>query len=145
VVDQVDIQRLPPRQLQAEFNAVSEAAVKRGKTLNEAKTYQSQMINRAKSDVTARIALAEADRTRLVAFVAAEAERFNHLLPKYRSQPDLFIRQYKTDTMNRVLTNVHKYVLPPGTPGNPSQLRIELDRERPKPKIQPPPAPEKGH
>ena len=145
VVDQVDIQARPPRQLQAQFNAVSEAEVKRGKLLNEAKTYASQTINRGKSDAAARIASAEADRTRMVAFVAAEAERFNHLLPQYRSQPNLFIRQYQTDTLNRVLTNVTKFVLPKGPDGSPSQLRIELDRERPKPKVAPPPAPEKGH
>ncbi len=145
VVDRVDIRAIPPRQLQTQFNAVSEAVVRRGKLLNEAKTYESQTINRAKSDAAARIAAAEADRTRLVAFVAAEAQRFSDLLPQYRSQPNLFIQQHQTDTLSRVLTNVHKYVLPKNRDGSPQQLRIELDRERPKPKVAPPPAPEKGH
>lgn len=145
VVDQVELQAIPPRQLQAQFVAVSEAGERRGKVLNEARTYASQTVNRGKSDAAGRIAAAEADRTRMVALVAADAETFTHLLPQYRRQPALFMSQYQNETLNRVLTNVTKFVLPKGAEGAPSQLRIELDRDRPRPKIAAPPAPEKGH
>ena len=140
VVDQIDLQAIPPRQLKERFNAVGEAQARSDKVLNGARNYENQTINKARSDATALIAAAEAERTRSVAVVAAEAERFTHLLPQYRSNPALFVRQYQMDTIQRVMTSAQeKIVLPPG------QVRIQLDRETPKLKLIPPKAPEPGH
>lgn len=140
MIDQIELQAIPPRQLKERFNAVGEAQARRGKVIDEARNYESQAINNAKSEATARRAAAEADRTRTVAFLGAEAERFRQLLPQYRSNPELFIRQYQTETLHRVMTNAQeKWVLPPG------QRRIELDREPPKLRTLPQKAAEPGH
>jgi membrane protease subunit HflK len=140
VVDQIDLERIPPRFLKEQFNAVGEAEARRGKLLNEARNYESQAINNARAAATARKAAAEGDRARLIASVAAEAERFNHLLPQYRSNPELFRRQYQSETVNRVWTSAQeKWILPPG------QRRIELDRQPPRLRTLSPLKVEEGH
>jgi membrane protease subunit HflK len=140
VIDQIDLTAIPPRQLKERFTAVSEAGTRRGKVLNDARNYESQTINAARAEAARRKAQAQADRTLLVASLAAEAERFTHLLPQYRSNPELFVRQYRTETINRVMTNVYeKWVIPPGS------TRIELDREAPKLKTLAPRPGEPGH
>jgi len=140
VIDQIDLQAIPPRQLKERFNAVAEAEARRGKVINEARNYESQTINRGRSEAAARTAAAEADRTGLVASLAAEAERFTHLLPQYRRNPELFIRQYQGETIHRVMTNAQeKWVLPPG------EIRLGLDRDPPKLKTFPKQPTEQGH
>jgi modulator of FtsH protease HflK len=141
IVDQIDLQAIPPRQLKERFNAVGEAQAKSDKLINEARNYESQAINNARAEAAARKAVAEGDRARLVASVAAEAERFNHLLPQYRANPELFMRQYQSETVNRVMTNAQeKWIVPPG-----QVKRYQLDREPPKLKTLPPQAKEPGH
>ena len=128
VVDQIDLQAIPPRQLKDQFNAVAEAEARRGKLLNEARNYESQTINTGRANAAARRALAEADRSRLVQSVAAEAERFSHLLPQYQSNPQLFMRQHRSETVNRVMTNAQEKLIVPAS----GQLRLQLDRQQPK-------------
>jgi modulator of FtsH protease HflK len=128
VIDQIDLQAIPPRQLKEQFNAVAEAQARSGKLLNEARNYESQSINKARANASGRRALAEGDRARLVQSVAAEAERFNHFLPQYRGNPELFVRQYRSETVYRVMTNAQeKWIIPRN-----GQTRIELDRQAPK-------------
>jgi membrane protease subunit HflK len=141
VVDQIDLAAIPPRQLKEQFNAVGEAQAKRGQTVNQARTYESQTINSARTEATRRKAAAEAESRLLVATVAAEAERFNHLLPQYLSNPELFMRQYQTESIQRVWTNAQeKWLLRPG-----QLLRVEMDREPPKLKTLAPKPAEPGH
>lgn len=140
VVDQLDLQAIPPRQVKDDFNAVTQAAAKRGTDLNHARNEASQTLGKARSDASALVAAAEADRTRAVAIAAAEAERFTRLLPQYRANPELFARQHRAQVIQRVMTNAQeKILLPPG------QVRLQLDRETPKLKLLPPRAPEPGH
>lgn len=128
VIDQINLQAIPPRQLKEPFNAVAEAEARRGKVLNEARNHESQAINNARANAAARRAMAEAGRARVVQSVAAEAERFNHLLPQYQSNPELFMRQYRSETIGRVWTNAHdKWIVSPG-----GSIRYQLDREPPK-------------
>jgi membrane protease subunit HflK len=146
IVDQIDVRAIPPRQLSANFDAVLQAGIQRSKALNEAKSYANQTISRAKGEAAARILAGETERTRLVEFVAADARRFTDLLPAYRSNPELFIRQRQTETLQRVLTNAEtrKWVLPPAVAGKPRTLRLELN-EPPRPKPPEPAAKEDKH
>jgi modulator of FtsH protease HflK len=135
VVDQIDVRAIPPRQLTANFDAVLQAGIQRSKALNEARSYANQTISRARGEAAARINAGETERTRLVEFVAADARRFSDLLPAYRSNPELFIRQRQTETLQRILTNAEtrKWVLPPAVAGRPRTLRLELNEPKPKP------------
>jgi membrane protease subunit HflK len=144
-VDQIDLLALPPRQVKADFDKVSQALVRRSKDLNGARSYENERLSRAKAEAAVRLNAGETERTRLVEFVAAEANRFSELLPAYRSNPDLFKRQHQVEVLQRLMTNVQdKLVLPEPIDGKPVELRLELNREPPKPKpVEPPNAGDK--
>jgi modulator of FtsH protease HflK len=136
-VDQCSVESRPPRQLKQVFDSVVTAGQKRDKTLNEARSYENQVLSKASADASGRLDVAEADRTRLVESVTSEADTFARLLPKYTSNPDLFVQQRLVETMSRVLTNVQdKIFLAERADGKPRELRLLLNREPPKPKTE---------
>jgi modulator of FtsH protease HflK len=137
VVEQCVVQSVPPRQLKEAFASVLRAEVTRSKVLNGARSYENQITNKAGADAESLINLAQSERARLVSDMAAQAERFQEILPQYRDHPALFCQQRLTETLGRVLTNVHdKIFLSEGADGNPKELRLLLNREPPKPKTE---------
>ncbi len=142
-VDLIDnVRVIPPRQIGTNFQAVTDASVRQGKLLNEARSYENQTVSRARADAKARANAAETERTRLVEFVAAEVERFTNNLPAYCANPELFIRQRQAEVSQKVLAGAQdKMVLPTrGADGKPLELRLLLNREPEKPKTAAPPA-----
>jgi membrane protease subunit HflK len=140
VVDQIDLQSIPPRKLKESFDAVLEAEVKRAKALNDARSYANETVSKARGEAAIRVNAGETDRARLVEFLAAEAKRFTGLLPEYRKNPELFVKLRTTETLQRVFTNAQdKIILPERRDGKPIELRLQLGREpdRPKPPEQP--------
>jgi modulator of FtsH protease HflK len=134
-VEQVSLTPKAPRQLAERFNAVTDAAVRRDKSLNEARSYANQALSRAKGEAATRIAVAQSERNRLVEAVAAEAQRFSDVLPQYRANPELFTRLRQAEVVQRVLTNAQDRIyLPARADGKPRTLRLDLSREPQKPK-----------
>jgi membrane protease subunit HflK len=137
IVEQCPVESRPPRQLKQAFDSVVSAGINRNKVLDEARSQENRTLSAAGADATAIVNIAESDRTRLVQSVAADAERFNGLLAKYESNPDLFMQQQFVQTMSRVLTNVsEKIYLPERADGKSRQLRLLLNREPPKQKTE---------
>jgi modulator of FtsH protease HflK len=140
VIDQVDVQTVPPRRLAPNFAAVSEAEARRANEVTQARTYATEVVNRAKGEAAIRIAGGETDRTRLVEFVAAEAERFKGLRPEYEKNPELFRNLRRAETLQRIFTNIQdRILLPARVGGKPMGVRITVGREpeRVKPVEQP--------
>ncbi len=142
IVDRIDLQPIPPRKLKPEFEKVLAALVNRDKVLNEARSYENQTTSRAKSEAAVRINGGITESNLMVQLVVADAERFTELLPAYRRNPQLFMRQRQQETLQRVLANAeYKMVLPGVANGKPVEVRLQLNRETPKPKTPgPPPA-----
>ncbi len=139
LVEQCAVQSVPPRQLKEAFANVLKAEVTRRKVLNEARGTENQLTNKASADAESIVNLAQSDRARLVSDVAAQADRFQEILPQYRSHPDLFVQQRLTETLGRVLTNVQdKIFLADSADGKPRELRLLLNREVQKPKSEAP-------
>jgi membrane protease subunit HflK len=139
IVDRIDLQPIPPRRLKADFERVLAALVNRDKLLNEARSYENQTISRAKSESASRLNSGITESNRMVQLVAADASRFSELLPAYRRNPELFLRQQQQDTLQRVLTNAD-YKMATAN-GKPSELRLQLGREPQKPRpLEAPPA-----
>ena len=134
---QIDnMQVIPPRQLKDAFARVTEAEVRRAKELNEAKSYENQTISKARAEAESRKNLGEAERTRLVEFVAAEVERFTNNLPAWRANRELFTQQRQSEVLRIVYTNAQeKLVAPNRGPGTSRELRLQINREPPKPKV----------
>ncbi|MGA3284816.1 MAG: protease modulator HflK [Verrucomicrobiota bacterium] len=135
VVDNCEVQSIPPRQLQAVFTQVTTAREERNKLLNDAHSYENQVSLRAGAQAASITNAAAADRARYVDSITAEAKRFNELLPRYESNPSLFVQQTLVQMIGPVLTNVQdKIFLPQRADGQSRELRLMLNREPPAPK-----------
>ena len=129
---------IPPRQLADKFRAALEASVRSERTMNEAQSYANEALSRAQGEAASRLGIAESDRAASTNQVAAEAKRFSDVLPQYRKNPDLFVRLWQSEVMQRVFTNAmeKKYISAPAN-GRAQTLRVDLGREPVKAK--PPP------
>ncbi|HEY4952178.1 MAG TPA: hypothetical protein VII71_02185, partial [Verrucomicrobiae bacterium] len=135
VIDQCEVQSIPPRQLQNIFSQVTTARENRQKLLNDAHSYENQVLSQSGAQASTITNLAESDRVRYVESLTAEAKRFSDLLPKYRGNPSLFAQQQLVEVMGQVLTNVQdKMYLPVHADGRPTEVRLMLNREPPQPK-----------
>jgi membrane protease subunit HflK len=135
VVEECSVQSRWPRQCQEAFEGVLKAQVARNELLSGARSYQNQRLSKASADAQSRVNLAESDRTRMVNAVRSEAERFDKLLPTYEDSPDLFIQRQLTEVLGRVFANAQdKIFVAEGNPANPRELRLQLNRELPKPR-----------
>ena len=135
VIDQCEVQSIPPRQLAPVFAQVTTARENRNKLLNEAHTYENQVLNQSDASATSVTNAAAAERSRYVDSITAEAKRFAELLPQYQSNPNLFAQMTFVQAMGQVFTNVQdKIYLPQRADGKPRELRLQLNREPPQPK-----------
>jgi len=135
VIDQCEVQSIPPRQLQDVFTRVTTARENRNKILNDARSYENQVLSQAGAQASFITNAAAADRARFVESITAEAKRFSDLLPKYESNPSLFAQKTLVEMMGPILTNVQdKIFLPQRADGKPRELRLMLNREPPAPK-----------
>jgi modulator of FtsH protease HflK len=126
---------IPPRQLRAVFDEVTQSRENRNKALNDARSYENQVLNQSGAQATSITNAASAERSRYVESITAEARRFGDILPQYRLNPDLYVQQTFVQAMERVFTNVQdKIYLPQRTDGKPRELRLQLNREPPQPK-----------
>jgi membrane protease subunit HflK len=135
VIDQCEVQSIPPRQLQDVFTRVTTARENRNKILLDARSYENQVLSQAGAEASSITNAAAADRARYVQSITAEAKRFDDLLPKYESNPGLFAQVTLVQAMGPILTNVQdKIFLPERADGKPRELRLMLNREPPAPK-----------
>jgi modulator of FtsH protease HflK len=136
MVDQCDVQTTWPRQqaVKAAFNAVTSAQIDRDQKLQEASTYTNQILTAASATSNSIVNLAEAQRVQYVSDLSSRATNFLNILPRYNSNPQLFIQQRFNDTMGRVLTNIQeKIYVPERLDGKTRDLWLLLNQEPPKP------------
>src|ERR1700722_9746517 len=135
VIEQCDVDHVPPRQLKTVFDQVTEARENRNKALIDAHSYENQVTNNAGAQAVPIIDRAEADRTSYVASITAEAKTFSDLLPGYETSRNLFAQMALVQAMSQVLTNVGDVWLEP-TAGSGTSIenRLQLSREPPQPK-----------
>ncbi len=138
VIDNCQVQSIPPRQLQEVFAQVTIARQNQSKQINDANTYLDKTSLAAAGQASAITNEAAAASANYVKYVQAEAGAFNELLPKYESNPNLFVQQRLVEAMSLALTNVHDKIFLSSRPdGKPRELRLLLNREPPAPKTAP--------
>jgi modulator of FtsH protease HflK len=144
VIEQCDIQARAPRQerVARAFNAVTDAGLKSGQVLNEARGYANEVRSRALGEAASLTNAAMTEKTRLVESVGGEAKRFASLLPQYEANRGLFTLQRQAETLGRVFTNAYeKFFVAPGAAGQPREIRLLLSREPEKSAATLPPPP----
>jgi membrane protease subunit HflK len=137
VIDNCVVRSAPPRQLRDVFDQVTTARENRNKLLNDAHSYESQVLIQSGAEAASITNAAAADRARYVESITAEAKRFNDLLPKYESNPNLFAQQTFLQAVGPALTNAEKWIQPITENGKSREVRLMLNREPPQPKTAP--------
>ncbi len=134
-VKQLNVDNIPPRQLQQIFDQVTEARENLHQMLDQAHSYENQVTNNADAQAAAVINEAQSASVRYVQSVQADAKAFSDLLPNYRINPALFKQEQLVQVMGSALTNVQfKGYMPTTANGKPTDLWLLLNREPPEPK-----------
>ena len=133
-IDDCVVATAPPRQLADIFKQVTDASENRNKALLDAHTYADKTLSDAGAQAAAITNQAEIVRNRYVTELSAFAKKFSDLLPKYQSNPDLFVNVQVAQTMAQALTNTEKWVEPTSIDGKGTEVRLMLNREPPEPK-----------
>lgn len=137
---------IPPRQVKASFDKVTQAENERTKAINEAQGYANEVLSKAKGEAAGRVNAGQTDRTRLLESVSAEARYFSDLLPQYEKNPKLFAERLQTEAAARVMASVQdKFFLPEKQDGKTREVRLQLGREPQKPKAQEAPKDDHQH
>jgi membrane protease subunit HflK len=135
-VDQCDVQTTWPRQqaVKAAFSAVTSAQIERDQKLQEASSFTNQVLTAAVATSNSIVNLAEAQRVQYVNDLSSRATNFLNILPRYRTNADLFVQQRFNEAMGRVLTNIQeKIYVPERLDGKTRDLWLLLNREPTKP------------
>ena len=135
VIDNCQVQSIAPRQLKDVFAQVTIARQNQSKQINDANTYKDKTTLAAAGQANAITNEAAAASANYVKYVKADAGAFNDLLPKYQSNPNLFVQQRLVEAMSQALTNVQdKIFFSTRADGKPRELRLMLNREPVAPK-----------
>jgi membrane protease subunit HflK len=140
IIEQCDIQSIPPRQLQSVFSQVMTSRENRNKLLIDAQSYTNRILSQAGAQAVSLTNAAATASANYVKSINAEATRFTGLLPYYQGNPSLFVQQMFVQTMAQVLTNVQRQeFLPTHADGKPIEVRLMLNDKQPEPKPAPSP------
>jgi modulator of FtsH protease HflK len=140
VIEQCEIQSIPPRQLQNVFSQVTTSRENRNKLLIDAQSYTNRILSQASAQAVSLTNAAATATANYVKSINAEAARFTGLLPYYQGNPSLFVQQTFVQTMAQVLTNVQRQeFLPTHAGGKPIEVRLMLNDKQPEPKPAPSP------
>jgi len=131
-IKQCTVDRAPPRQLNDIFAQVADARQNRSRLLADAHAKEFQTTNSATAEAAAIVYEAMSASSNYVASVQADAKAFDALLPNYQINPGLFEQRELVRVMGQALTNVNfKVHLPTSANGEPTELRLLLNREPP--------------
>ncbi len=132
-----EIRSSAPLEVRPAFEAVLTAQQEARTKVNEAEGYAVSLTNNA---VALRRMVLDDGMTssnRIVQTLSAEAQSFSDQLPFYRENPKLRSQLLMADTMGRVLTNAQdKFFVPVGSTTLPHEVRLLLNREPQKSRLQ---------
>lgn len=121
------VEKAPPRQTKDAFDAVTNAGNNKEAKVTQARKEAERIIQTSKADASRIESEAEAYKTRIVLEAQADAKTLSELLPKYRENPRLFLRQLYFEGVSEGIANAkEKFVLNSDDSGA-RQLRITLE------------------
>jgi membrane protease subunit HflK len=130
-IDQCTIERNAPRQLREVFAQVTIASQNRKKMIIDANSYTNRVLSAATAQASTILSQATLASANYVTNIVAEARRFNDILPQYQSNPDLYRQQALMLTLGQILSTSEKWIQPTSPTGEPTELRLQLNREPP--------------
>jgi membrane protease subunit HflK len=117
----------PPQEVLAAFREVQSSEQDRDSAVNEANAYRNRVVNEAKGTAAQITQSAEAYREQSVRTAVGDAARFNSILGEYRRSPQATRERLYLETMERVLANSKKVVVPGGKSGTTAPIILPPD------------------
>jgi len=108
----------PPKQVRAAFKDVASAKEDKNRMINQAEGYRNDIIPKARGEAQAMISEAEGFREARVSRAEGEVARFNSMLVEYKKAKTVTRTRLYLETMEEILPNINKYIIPGGDGGN---------------------------
>ncbi|MBC8322416.1 MAG: FtsH protease activity modulator HflK [Candidatus Marinimicrobia bacterium] len=108
----------PPKQVIAAFKDVASAKEDKNRMINQAEGYRNDIIPKARGEAQAMIREAEGFREARVKRAEGEVAKFSAMLVEYKKAKDVTRKRLYLETMEEILPNIDKYIVPGGDGGN---------------------------
>jgi membrane protease subunit HflK len=108
----------PPKQVRAAFKDVASAKEDKNRMINQAEGYRNDVIPKARGEAQAMISEAEGFREARVSRAEGEVAKFNAMLVEYKKAKVVTRKRLYLETMEEILPNINKYIIPGGDGGN---------------------------
>lgn len=108
----------PPKQVRAAFKDVASAKEDKNRMINQAEGYRNDIIPKARGEAQAMISEAEGFREARVSRAEGEVAKFNAMLVEYKKAKVVTRTRLYLETMEEILPNINKYIIPGGDGGN---------------------------
>lgn len=115
-VEGIELQEVqPPAPVRDAFDDVIAAAQDRDRKVNEAEGYANEVLPQARAEASEVLEGAIGYRDSKIAEARGEAERFLSVLSEYEKAPEITRKRLYLETMEKVLPDVEKVIIEPGT------------------------------
>jgi len=108
----------PPKQVVAAFKDVASAKEDKNRMINQAEGYRNDVIPKARGEAQAMIREAEGFKEARVKRSEGDVAKFKAMLTEYKKAKDVTRKRMYLETMEEILPNIGKYVVPGGDGGN---------------------------
>ncbi len=108
----------PPKQVIAAFKDVASAKEDKNRMINQAEGYRNDVIPKARGEAQAMIREAEGFRESRIKRSEGDVAKFNAMLVEYKKAKDVTRKRMYLETMEEVLPNIEKYIIPESKGGN---------------------------
>ena len=108
----------PPKQVISAFKDVASAKEDKNRLVNQAQGYRNDVIPKARGEAEAMIRSAEGFKESRIKRAEGDVANFNAVLKEYKKAKDITKKRLFLETMERVLPDIEKIIVPDKDSGN---------------------------
>ena len=108
----------PPKEVIGAFKDVASAKEDKNRMINQAEGYRNNVIPKARGEAEAMIRDAEGFKQARIKRSEGDAAKFTTILKEYRKAKSITQKRLYLETMERVLPNIEKIIIPDKNSGN---------------------------
>jgi membrane protease subunit HflK len=108
----------PPKEVLGAFKDVASAKEDKNRMVNQAEGYRNNVIPKARGEAEAMIRDAEGFKQARIKRSEGDAAKFTTILKEYRKAKSITQKRLYLETMERVLPNIEKIIIPDKNSGN---------------------------
>ena len=108
----------PPKEVIGAFKDVASAKEDKNRMINQAEGYRNDVIPKARGEGEAMIRDAEGFKESRIKRAEGDATKFNTVLKEYRKAKNITEKRLYLETMEKVLPDIEKIIIPDKNSGN---------------------------